>query len=217
MSIESEQASRLIEKTTELTEVFLQKEEAIERELQKFRDWKAGMSIAFSANHFVWNYVQETKLHTILKADNVEINEGGGYDKNTGIFTAPTDGIYHFSAKVFINTCCLKKADGKTTVNYAERKWHEDMFFNINRYDKDKKPNGTGVGADKIGEIWIGEVGAVGADNLRAKWNRNQASDSVNHYLKAGEKVCVEFVTWNTATTSDGVMASYTFSGHRIA
>ena len=213
---QTEQIAELISESTKLNDTFHGKADLIEKELETFRDWKNGMSIAFSANHFVWNGVQETKLHTILKADTVEINAGNGYDKNTGIFTAPTDGIYHFTAKVFISTI-LKEADGTTTVDYTEPKWHEDMLFNINRYDRDKTPQGNGSGADKIGEMWIGQVGSIGPDNLQANWNRNQASDSANHFLKAGEKVCIEFVTWNRATEEDGVMASYTFSGHRIA
>jgi hypothetical protein len=184
-------------------------------DISELQEWREKMRIIFSANHFVWNGVQEVKLHTILKADRVEVNEGSAYDSNTGIFTAPIDGFYNFSSKVFVNTL-VKNEDG-SSIDYTDMKWHEDMIFAINRYDQDVTPDGSGAGADKIGEMWLGQVGSVGPDNLQAKWRRDQASDSVNHYLKAGEKVCVEFLVWNNATDSDGVMVSFSFSGHRIA
>jgi len=210
MSLDSQKATELIETNTRLTDVFLDKEQKIEQKLKEFQDWRESQAVAFSANHFVWHDQQETKLHTVLKADNVVLNLSNGYDKETGIFTAPTDGVYHFSAKVFINTALSEIDD-------THYKWHDDMVFNINRYDRDKTPLGNGSNGDKIGEMWIGQVGESGPDRLHVKWNRNEASDSVNHALKKGEKVCVEFVTWNGATEDDGLMASYTFSGHRIA
>jgi hypothetical protein len=210
MATQTEQIAELIQEASKLNETFHEKEEVINKKLIEFQEWKNSMTIVFSANHFVWNSKQETKLHTILKADNVEVNAGNGYDPATGIFTAPTAGYYNFSAKVFVSTML-------SDVDYTEKKWHEDMIFNINRYNADKNPDGSGTNADKIGELWIGQVGSIGADTLQSNWNRNQASDSVNHYLQAGEKVCIEFVIWNEATEDDGVMASYTFSGHRIA
>ena len=36
----------------------------------------------------------------VVKFPNVLLNEGGGYDKNTGVFTAPVGGLYQFSVHI---------------------------------------------------------------------------------------------------------------------
>ncbi|XP_060566369.1 heavy metal-binding protein HIP-like [Ruditapes philippinarum] len=60
-------------------------------------------TVAFSAyNPF------DKSLHTneILILQSVLINEGKGYDSKSGVFTAPTNGLYHFTAHV-CNTYAL--------------------------------------------------------------------------------------------------------------
>lgn len=50
-----------------------------------------------------------------IRFDKVWLNTGNGYDKNTGVFTAPRDGRYHLSATVMSSGkqgtvhCALKK------------------------------------------------------------------------------------------------------------
>ncbi|XP_022300645.2 uncharacterized protein LOC111108853 [Crassostrea virginica] len=51
--------------------------------------------IAFQAN--LKHNLQNLPINTALKFDNVRLNKGGGYDPNTGIFTAPEDGVYSFA------------------------------------------------------------------------------------------------------------------------
>lgn len=35
--------------------------------------------------------------------EKINLNEGNGYDKSTGVFTAPADGVYQFNAQLCIN------------------------------------------------------------------------------------------------------------------
>ena len=51
--------------------------------------------IAFHAN--LRNTIKNIPVNTALKFDDVKLNEGKGYDPKTGIFTAPTDGVYSFA------------------------------------------------------------------------------------------------------------------------
>jgi hypothetical protein len=46
-----------------------------------------------------------------MKFSKIVLNEGDSYDNDTGIFTAPIDGIYQFNAHI-----CIKK--GVQSVNY---------------------------------------------------------------------------------------------------
>nr|XP_022301827.1 complement C1q-like protein 3 [Crassostrea virginica] len=51
--------------------------------------------IAFHAN--LRNTIKNIPKNTVLKFDDVKLNEGKGYDPKTGIFTVPTDGVYSFA------------------------------------------------------------------------------------------------------------------------
>lgn len=54
-----------------------------------------GKTIAFHA--LLSSNLQNTPANTIIKFGKVQVNEGGGYNPATGIFTAPVDGVYSFS------------------------------------------------------------------------------------------------------------------------
>ncbi len=174
------------------------------------------LKVSFSANHFCWSNTDLQTFPSVLKADHIESNRGDAYDPQTGIFTAPSEGSYLFATTVFVNSLSGENADGSKPDFVNETKWIEDMHININRYDKDAAIRGDGTGADKIGECWIGEVGRLVDGNKRAKWMRKSASATAIHYLKKGEKVCLEWVVWNNANKGDKVMMSFNFSGTKI-
>ncbi|XP_060901676.1 complement C1q and tumor necrosis factor-related protein 9B-like [Labrus mixtus] len=55
----------------------------------------------------------------VLKFGTVLVNEGGGYCPNTGIFTCPKDGLYHFTvhASVYGRGQCFIIKDGEKVVS----------------------------------------------------------------------------------------------------
>ncbi|XP_033970542.1 complement C1q and tumor necrosis factor-related protein 9-like [Trematomus bernacchii] len=55
----------------------------------------------------------------VLKFATVLINEGGGYRADTGIFTCPRDGFYHFSMHVSVVGCgqCAIYKNGQKVVS----------------------------------------------------------------------------------------------------
>ena len=51
--------------------------------------------VAFHAN--LNSHLNNLDPNTTIKFENVQLNKGNGYDPNTGIFTAPEDGVYSFA------------------------------------------------------------------------------------------------------------------------
>merc|ERR1712170_146584 len=79
-----------------------QKMKALEVENENLRDLLAKMEKSKSATRFSASLSSNVKGNTNqIKFDTVSMNVGGGYDPNTGIFTAPNDGTYYFSAQVY--------------------------------------------------------------------------------------------------------------------
>nr|XP_022300321.1 complement C1q tumor necrosis factor-related protein 3-like isoform X2 [Crassostrea virginica] len=60
-----------------------------------------GKVIAFHA--VLSNHLRNVPTSTIIKFDRVDLNDGNGYDPNTGKFTAPVDGVYYFLWTFSIN------------------------------------------------------------------------------------------------------------------
>nr|XP_022300323.1 collagen alpha-2(VIII) chain-like [Crassostrea virginica] len=54
-----------------------------------------GKTIAFHA--ILSKRLTNVQTNTIIKFDRALVNEGNGYDPNTGKFTAPVDGVYSFA------------------------------------------------------------------------------------------------------------------------
>jgi len=212
---QTEQIAELIETNTRLTSVFLEKEEEINSKMEEFVAWKNSQNINFSANEFYWGATPNVTFPSVLKAKTKELNVGGAYDSETGVFTAPIDGTYMFCATVFVSTFSGANADG-SKANYNDKKWHEDILVNLNHYLAKEQIFGTGKGANKLGEMWIGEDGGLIDGDKRKKWHRKSASTQAIKYLKRGEKVCLEFQIWNEANTGDKVSMSYNFSGTKI-
>lgn len=77
--------------------------------------------------------LQNAPVNTIIKFGNVPTNEGGGYNRTTGKFTAPTDGVYSFSWTYCTNrgsttyTCAM--VDGKPT-GYAVNQGQSSTWQN---------------------------------------------------------------------------------------
>ncbi|CAG2255343.1 C1QL [Mytilus edulis] len=65
--------------------------EGLKAEVQKLKT-----SIAFYASISRSIPMRQLHTHMILKYDRVELNHGNGYNKNSGMFTAPVTGLYMF-------------------------------------------------------------------------------------------------------------------------
>ncbi|XP_062604129.1 complement C1q-like protein 3 [Saccostrea cucullata] len=59
------------------------------------QDCTANHVIAFQAN--IKSHLTDVPVKTTIKFNNVQLNKGGGYDPETGIFTAPEKGVYSFA------------------------------------------------------------------------------------------------------------------------
>ena len=55
-------------------------------------------TVAFHADYVKDLILDQNK--EVLVFQNIITNEGSGYDKSTGIFTAPVDGVYYFTVHV---------------------------------------------------------------------------------------------------------------------
>ncbi|KAM7399567.1 hypothetical protein PAMP_018832 [Pampus punctatissimus] len=60
----------------------------------------SGTTVAFTAKLRIHD---SYPCHSgVLKFTNVLVNEGGGYSPDTGVFTCPVDGLYHFTVHVSV-------------------------------------------------------------------------------------------------------------------
>merc|ERR1739838_9244 len=63
-------------------------------------DVTPGKVVAFTAK---LNISDSYPCHSgVLKFPNVLVNEGGGYSPDTGLFTCPREGFYHFAVHVSV-------------------------------------------------------------------------------------------------------------------
>ncbi|XP_070198931.1 uncharacterized protein [Littorina saxatilis] len=63
---------------------------------------KTSASVGFSANSYP--LIRQANYPQAIIADNVTLNQGGGYNKTSGVFTAPVSGMYLVTATVTSNT-----------------------------------------------------------------------------------------------------------------
>ncbi|XP_062596086.1 heavy metal-binding protein HIP-like [Saccostrea cucullata] len=59
------------------------------------QDCTANHIIAFYAN--IKSHLTNVPVNTTIQFNNVQLNRGGAYDPETGIFTAPEEGVYSFA------------------------------------------------------------------------------------------------------------------------
>ncbi|CAC5383069.1 C1QL [Mytilus coruscus] len=99
--------------------------------------------VAFSAYRI--SQQKLTSPHENFKFDNVWTNIGNGYDPSTGIFTAPHQGVYHFSAvAVSVNGKTLylklvhnnKSTSGSWVTGLGYKTGTMDVIFNLQKGDK---------------------------------------------------------------------------------
>ncbi|XP_061186963.1 uncharacterized protein LOC133195106 [Saccostrea echinata] len=62
---------------------------------EPMRDCTANHVIAFHAN--IKSHLNDVPINTTIKFNNVQLNKGEAYDPETGIFTAPEEGVYSFA------------------------------------------------------------------------------------------------------------------------
>jgi hypothetical protein len=60
----------------------------------------AASVVAFKANISNTNQIYADNTGGYVMYPVIDFNDGGGYDSSTGIFTAPSSGIYHFDANL---------------------------------------------------------------------------------------------------------------------
>ncbi|XP_049925133.1 complement C1q and tumor necrosis factor-related protein 9-like isoform X3 [Epinephelus moara] len=89
----------------------------------------------------------------ILKFATVLLNEGGGYSPNTGIFTCPMDGLYHFMVHMTVygrGQCALLK-NGEKVVSLYHVNEPDLLSYNSSQVSS----MSSLVRLSKRDEVWI--------------------------------------------------------------
>jgi len=145
---------------------------------------------------------------SIIKMDNVTINDANTYDPTTGVFTAPSDGIYKFDVSLMVGTVYGKNADG-SKADLSNAKWHDDMLFYIKKFNSDQAV--TLEDGEIIGKVWIGQSG-----ENDVKWFRKAASSNVIVKLKEADKICIQFSYWDGGEEGDQIGFNIQFTGFKL-
>lgn len=167
--------------------------------------------IVFSATEFVWGLTANATFPSILSPINIEVNVGGGYDEQSGIFTAPKSGIYSFSAYIARNTIVAEDENGNSLPNNSDVR-REDMIFNLMKYSASETPTPDRSTGHRFGEIWLGQVNTPVAQT----WQRGSSSTTSITHLEQGEKVTLEFGAWDSANNGYSTELSYSLSGYML-
>ncbi|KAM9359008.1 complement C1q and tumor necrosis factor-related protein 9-like [Symphorus nematophorus] len=114
-----------------------------------------GRPIAFSAK---LNVDDSYPKHSgILKFANVLVNEGGGYSPDTGVFTCPVDGLYHFIVHMTVygrGQCAIFK-NGEKVVSLYHTNEPDTLSYNSSHVASVSSV----VKLSKKDEVWINLFG----------------------------------------------------------
>ncbi|XP_078341004.1 collagen alpha-1(X) chain-like isoform X2 [Crassostrea virginica] len=94
----------------------------------------------------LWNVATST----IIKFGRVDLNDGNGYDPNTGKFTAPVDGVYFFSWTFHIN-----KGTTVYLCGYVDGKCKSHVGINNSTSNADNIHGHLAIRMKKGNKFWI--------------------------------------------------------------
>ena len=166
-------------------------------------------SVSFSATNEYFSYI--TFPSTIVESS-VNINESNSFNPESGVFTAPSNGVYLFNLDILIDTFYGKNADG-SNADLNDSKWREDKHIYIKKFNTNESV--TLNGGTILGKVWIGMEGKDSNGNV-VLGHRKAGSRSVIVKLEEGEKVCVQFLKWDNSEEGDKIKAIIHFSGFKL-
>ena len=114
-----------------------------------------GRPVAFTAK------LKEDDSHPkqsgVLRFGIVQLNEGGGYSPDTGVFTCPVDGLYHFMVHITVygkGQCAIVK-NGKKVVSLYHTNEPDTLSYNSSQVGS----MSSVVKLSKKDEVWINLCG----------------------------------------------------------
>lgn len=165
--------------------------------------------VSFDATNEYFSYIT---FPSIIKESVVNINDGNGFNPDSGVFRAPSSGTYVINLNVLADTFYGKNADG-SSANLNDSKWREDKHIYIKKFLANEDV--TLDGGNIIGKVWIGQNGSDSSGDVTLG-HRKAASRSVIVKLNEGDKISIQFLKWDNASEGDKIKAIVHFSGYKL-